>query len=712
MREIPATIQEKLDEKIGLLPLVVVHVEWPFGEEAWYSTEEFVSGEHEVLQYIQSVQDLDQAMRIDGGSSSAINITFLDYFGHFKRKFDKYDWFDRNIVVTVYLTFEGAENELIPIIQGAFRGQIRWNEEESTLNVDIDDTQEDDDELLFVPEKRNIPSTGLEVPTWTQLRTFANESPWPFIVGSVFRAPATRVVDPPKAVTSQTVFLDPGLSFDNWSFVSNGTTGWVDLPVRPIQPWPFPLGPDLDVNLVFREETYVSLKVTGHFTIIDGQFMFRFNTANMNPIWYTNVPVVPIDNGKFRIDIDTGTTPVPRLQHSYVQLNDSQNSILRVSHQTLNICHFSEEFNDSYSWILRASKAPPYKFISEIPINSEIHIMDWNYANAYVIGMDAIQVHNLYVPDGDGVIWIPPTMYEVYNTTGIDTNRLWLGHHPCTYVVLDEDLFLYHIEQVTQTEQDGVRDQILFDGTKISFVSVLNQIKPEYEYSVDGPEPDPEPPLAFAIYTQQDKHDILTDIVWQLGAVHRIRPNNQFDMKYLIMTGDKHPTRYIFNDSNVEVNSIVLSTTPIDDVRTNVDFVYESPDLMRSLWIENHKVNMDKYGDRRDEFEFWALRDLFTAVEVANFWLHRTESIWLTVSFNTFLDAIRLELWDYVELHLSPFVFYNIADGTPLQHHKDTVAESGMWNQKGWIRHIEYNIMQGFVNVELQLPIRIGEVIV
>jgi len=702
VRNIPEEIQEILDSRINVELLFVVKITW-FDEEQqethWYSTKEFGG----VNAYVQEFGSFDQALTNQGGVSNVLRVTFLDYYGHFKHMLDQYDPYDKRLKAEVFFTVEGATDHLVPIFNGVLRGNIVWNEEETNLTVEIDDIQEDEDPLLYEPHRDDLPA-GM-------LRDNLEEHAWPLVVGRVFKAPTRRLARTPRAYVNGPGHTDPtGLSFAGWTSPEGvGSTAPITVPVKFQDPFPFPIGTNLPVSMIFKDQTYFNIFVQGVFDWTGTSYTFTFNPDTANPLWFEDVMDVSAVGGSSQGVYQTDWSPPPHLEHLFIKVQDTegQTHYTKVARQIGNTYQITRDLGVEspveFQRILAAAKAPWYKRIHRIPEDTELRLHGWDYSNVYILGMKSLNVDSLWVNTSDGYKWIPPQFYTLRRPGTPTYVSLWPGAPQVTYAKVHFDALNFFFEQEAAEGFDGFGEQIVVDAERIE--PALTMIKPGYQYKVDGPDLEAPIPLAFSVIDQQDKHDFLTDVVWQHGATHRIKPNNIFEMKYLFL--EDQPIRYSFNDTNVQENSIEITTTPFTNIDTIVDVAIEQRDYSRPLIDYRLTANRERYGDRFNEYDFFALREPLHARQIANWWFWNRSRAWWVLRFNTFLPAIKLEPFDFVDLTLSDLKFYDVAKGTPLENHASLPegAESPLTDGTliGFIRDINYNLPEGLINLEVQI---------
>ena len=706
MRIVPDEIQEILDARINVQLLFVVKITWYDDEQEethWYSTKEFDN----VNAYVQEFGSFDQALTNQGGVSNVLEVTFVDYYGHFKHMLDQYDPFDKRLKAEVFFTVEGATDHLVPIFNGVLRGNVVWNEEATNLTVEIDDIQEDEDPLLFEPERSELPE-GM-------LRENIEVHPWPLVIGGVFKAPTRRLAQTPRTYVRGPGYTDPtGLSFAGWTSPDEpGTNTPITVPVRTEDPFPFPVGPTLPISMIFKGETFFNIFVQGIFGYDDASdtYTFTFDPGTANPLWFeTPMDVSAVGSASQGI-LQTDWSPPPHLEHLFVKAQDTEGEThyTKVARQIGNTYQITRDLGVEspieFQQILAAAKAPWYKRIHRIPEDTELRLANWDYSNIYILGTSDVVVQNLWVGTSDGYKWIPEDFYTVHRPVFPGYTYLWPGAPACTYVKVHFQALNMFFEQEAAEGFDGFGEQILFDGYTSG--PLLSSIKSGYQYKVDGPEPEGDPPipLAFSMIDQQDKHEFLTDVVWQHGATHRIKPPNIFEMKYLFM--EDQPIRYSFNDTNVQENSIEITTTPFTNIDTIVDVAIEQRDYSLPLIDYRLKNNTERYGDRFNEYDFYALRDVLHSRQIANWWFWNRSKAWWVLRFNTFLPALKLEPYDFVELNFSDLKFYDVSKGTPLENHASlpTEATSSLTDGTivGFIRDLSYDLPNGLINVEVQL---------
>ena len=758
-------------------PLFILSIDWE-DETIYYSTHEFTFLNQEndpvqVYSYVESFSNVESVLRSDGfGTSDFVIVNLLDYYGHFKNQIDEYNLFKKDMKCNLYLVNKVTLSETLQtnpnltnleqedislhVLSGKVRGRINYNQQNKILSVEVENYNENQ-ELLYIPDKEEIIEP--------LLRNFLIEEPWPFIQGSVKNLPIPRLAKAPSMTVAERLDIDQLIIIINWHYQGTAfpapeeddpTENTFTLKLNPIDDFQFPLNEPLKFNLVYREETFYNVIIEGEFI---SETEFQFHRDDVTAIWYENVQIEelePFGEGRFRI-LDT---PTPWLQHMFVRIGhdytgegDFRNStVTRCRRQEGDICEiairnfFSGTVENWEGWegtlyntIQAAAKMHPVRRIKFIPEGAEMSLMEWPHGEYYVVsGSTDVIVDRVKVDTSDGMVEIPEAAYQVIQTDGEDTNRLFdregfegeISHPPCTYIHFNEDVFLRFYEQRASEKFDGIGEQVLVDchvdpdslDTELSLMENmferLQKQNPEFvlngsislvtdPYTVSRENDDVED-INFALIEQEDFSDILEDYAWQTGAAVRVfgKQINLINRINSPLFLESLESSFTFNDSNVIENSILLSYTNPGDVRTVFEIDIMHPDFSLDLETKTKKKNTKLYGRIPERFEFYTIDP---SQEIIDFWMEQRSNIWLLISFDTTLEATHLRNFDLVNVELSNLNFYDVAKGTPLEHHIHTIVTSPLWSGQGYIFDISMN--RNLVNVTVKLPFKVGELI-
>lgn len=172
----------------------------------------------------------------------------------------------------------------------------------------------------------------------------------------------------------------------------------------------------------------------------------------------------------------------------------------------------------------------------------------------------------------------------------------------------------------------------------------------------------------FYIAERRNILEVLQDIAYQARCRLVLK-----DETFFITSLPETPTPVdVISESDIEVNSLVVSTTPTEDLATKYTAswrrVYEGDDYKMIL-----KYNVNKYGTHEFSYDFDIFKDPELVEQVAKFWLIRKANTWKTLKFKTFMHKLNLEAFDCVTLNFShPYIANGPVNGIITKASADT----------------------------------------
>lgn len=194
-------------------------------------------------------------------------------------------------------------------------------------------------------------------------------------------------------------------------------------------------------------------------------------------------------------------------------------------------------------------------------------------------------------------------------------------------------------------------------------------------------------PVDFAILDQPMILSLLSDISWQSRCALAMR-NGEFILKYLSKVPEDY---YGFVLNNMQLKTLRLKFSLSEDLRTKMNVKWkidysEDEDSQKSFIYEN---NVDKYGVNDEEKEIYIYKTESSIQMTAGFWGYRYSNSWRKVVFNSFLNALRLEVFDAVTIDI------------------DSLSLNQL---KGEVQKLDYNSDVFTINVDLELASRTGDI--
>lgn len=154
-------------------------------------------------------------------------------------------------------------------------------------------------------------------------------------------------------------------------------------------------------------------------------------------------------------------------------------------------------------------------------------------------------------------------------------------------------------------------------------------------------------PANFPILERKNTIDVLREIAFQARCAIWIS-NGKFYLKYL----PEEPTADAdITASDIQHKSISVELTPTEDLVTKIVATW------RLSWADGNgeepekiilRHNVNKYGTKEREFDFYIYNQPDIVLKVATFWLIRLSNTWKKIKFKAFLNKLNLETFDTI----------------------------------------------------------------
>lgn len=666
VRILTTSTQTKLAQKLGTEPIIVVKIEWggTIGTK-YYSDKEFVLGALTIEKRLVSFGAINTQEKDTGiGTISSVNVVLDDLDSGIKDIIETV--VPQSKKITAYHHFEGlAEADLVPIIRGRLSSPINWNEANRTFSFDI--VSEIEGEMIgFAPDENDIPD----------ICDSAKNKAWPIVFGAVRHLPAVRVICPPTGWLKTRA-----TDFENSFYVDNGKN--------------------------FPQNTPIEI-VLGHGCIYEGSFNGELFTPTLaNKPAYTNISVadrvVLLEDPDYTnarvLTLNCPASAIPNLAGKWCYILNFPAGIETVSRYNYCIkqegkkCYFIRSWLDGSGDEIALSDffpgtATPVT-IAEACVDPRVEwglyqeyrwgatlvsqfsgvvtlpqiIWRWSYVPKTIVRLRGVS--NVYIADltpGSTIlevrgkktvkgfdepqlVAIPEDWYTIDDAYVIGgktvtaiiiplsleerTNQGWSGD---VFVTVQStlspntsDVIKYLIENYTELE---------VDTTSFDEVKTLIENYPSY----------------FALTQAGDALKILQEIAWQARLGVRIEAGI-VTLKYL--SEEPVSADFTINESKIELGSIDLGFTDIDKVYTHITATWR-PDLSGdSEKTSVYKNNIDLYGLKTLEKDFYIYHDESLVLKSLNFWGRRLSNIWRRAKLRSFLTTLSLELYDNLAFSLT-----------------------------------------------------------
>jgi hypothetical protein len=192
-------------------------------------------------------------------------------------------------------------------------------------------------------------------------------------------------------------------------------------------------------------------------------------------------------------------------------------------------------------------------------------------------------------------------------------------------------------------------------------------------------------PVDFAILDQKKILTILEEISWQARCALAVR-NGKFILRYLSKLPDE---TYNLNSDNIDVKSVGLGFTITEDIITHLiaNWKTDYSGDADSDKIFKYENNVSLYGVIEESKDFYIYKSESLVEMSAAFWGYRYSNSWRKLNCRSYLNALRLEIFDVCSLDL------------------DVLSLNQL---KGEIESLSYNSAEFYVDMEIEVASETG----
>lgn len=414
----------------------------------------------------------------------------------------------------------------------------------------------------------------------------------------------------------------------------------------------------------------------------------------------------------------------------------STTQVAKIVDQTGNICTLDRKLslitdptltsNERMVWAKKAITK-----IWKIPVGTKIFSMTDKDFYIADLKKDTV-ISDVYIDTGDGMKPISRNQYTVENNTGDTTaasgiwqentgisSEIWVkstdSNLPEEYTVvsLASEAFQRYLEGY---QEEGVEAEVwaTAKATPNTDLEVLKYLGVRYgdldplSTVIDSPTLTPATSTNFIFLEEEDIEEVFPEICWQgkKGLVRYIDSNENISYKLVDISTPSQPV-FAFDDSNILLDSIKYSFTPVEEVVTHIDAVASGDTYNREPLKGKRVNNKTKYGEKKYEADFYIHNTRAVVTDALDFWIGRLSSIRRMVSFTGFMDSFGLEVWDRVSISFSDPSFYDTTKGIPFDNVH--VGAPISWQSEGWVREVRPDIQNGLVNFVVELDVLSSE---
>jgi len=191
-------------------------------------------------------------------------------------------------------------------------------------------------------------------------------------------------------------------------------------------------------------------------------------------------------------------------------------------------------------------------------------------------------------------------------------------------------------------------------------------------------------PMNFPVLERKNTLEILNEMAYQACCALWLS-NGIFFIKYLAEEPTSDQTITV---ADIESGSVEVGLTPTEDIVTSwvitwwLSYAAEEPEKI----LLKHNVN--KYGTKKGEYEFYCYNQPDIIYKNATFWMIRKAHTFKKLRFKGFLNLLKLETYDTITLNLPSYV----AAG----------------NVKGVVEQASYDSESNTMQFEVWVPVEVG----
>jgi len=686
VRNLSQASLDAISQTSGLEPVLIVRVFWG-GNPTDYCDRKF---EQQGLNgKLLSVSGIDDVVDINGGASSVnLTVTLDDSDGSIKNIFDFNDIHGVRVQVLQWFSNINLSDAFV-IFEGVLSTPIEWNEGTRSLKFDIVSKLEDlevgysaeEGAWEFLPTTlvgkewpvvfgtvRSIKPLALnETPRLTLLRGFGilDEEMWQEELNNLQAAIK-------KADEQSRAAWDLGLANALKASQFKGGAFFPDDPDQADQ-YDTAASQYYNQSSTYAEERIkLQIEYSAKLQEYDLQKSYTYQEIGLINVMSTNLPltdpfgrVLILDVGQYLITALFLGADGGKIQIQSV--TEKQDTAQKVGTNQYT-------FDATKNRYTKEHKGQKFVWIDG---GTELKVL--NFSHYYIVSVGNAQVLNVWSRTQHGKMLVP----QAYYRTELGT----LGALPYTKLIFDRPLSSYDGEWSDDIEIDASTVSLPNNAIDILIWAITNYSRLGIDAdSFNATRPRVAAcPMNFVLDKRMNLMTFCKDIAFQARCAIWLN-DNTFFIRYL---PDDLPATETITDSDIEVNSIVVTTTDTERVVTKFVAEYRT-----NYHEETSKIilryNMLKYGTHEETYDFFAYTDHDYVAKAAEFWLIRKANVWKILKCKCFLNKLRIETFDIVEFNLN-----------------EPLVSTGP--VKGIIQKATYNPDEDTIDIEAWLPIRVGE---
>ena len=686
MRNLSSAALDKLAARLGNEPVIILEIQW-IKDGGWvaYADRDI---ENTVKGKILDLGSLDDVVAISNNQDSQeISVTFDDTSGEIKSILDSTDIHKRD--VRVWQWFEGLDlSDKFLLFCGKINTPIEWKEGEQTVSFSII-SQLEDKEFGFSPEEGQFPYIPVDL----------IGQPWPSCFGTPLDVPCVAIG---KAVHG-TSLAGLGILTGTGFYTGSGVTADDVQTARSVATQNVQ-----KAHVAYVASAWAGIDTDEYNRYNDQRSQLAASVANA---WAARLEAKAQQQAEANkriaeiVNKGLGKNPVRILGG---QLFPRGAITLDIGGGLFTGYFGIVEGVDDDLFTITSRRHPEHEeeYAAEIAEAQESEVVsgaptqEFDYKSKVPCGKGDFGTPCQYRTYG----WLVFQPYAVCKADTVLPKYFWTdagaqvslyGNEPITYIVsivpgtvLSVKAFktfngvkhlvnvpsnYYYVENKTYGSIEAVQlvfyktlstitDQNWGDDVYVTFesdigpnvVDILEYIIDLYtDFSIDNTSFDyvrervEKFPANFAVLERKNVLDILQEIAFQARCSLRLI-NGIFYLTYL----PEEPTSIsTFTESDLEVNSMVLTCSPTEDLVTKMVVEWRvtyAASEMNKLILRH---NVAFYGIHEETFEFYIYNQPDIVWKAATFWLIRKSNTWKHLKLTTFLHKLNVESLDCIMLN-------------------------------------------------------------
>jgi hypothetical protein len=166
-----------------------------------------------------------------------------------------------------------------------------------------------------------------------------------------------------------------------------------------------------------------------------------------------------------------------------------------------------------------------------------------------------------------------------------------------------------------------------------------------------------DPKVNFILDEEESLFDIVSELAWQkvVGVREKFSPLTEsfsLELVNLKVPASEDAVDFTFDKNLIDSGPFVLTFTPVQNIRTRLIAYEQSLNQLKPFLTHVKEKNIELFGNVEYEFNYYAWESEESTQEVLNWWSDKLSTPWLQVKFTSYLDALDVNVLDYVNVKL------------------------------------------------------------